>query len=60
NNLVDRMGRITANLRSFARRGDDQGQASLGKAVEATLQLLALRLEAAGVELQRDFSDVQL
>jgi len=60
NNLVDRMGRITANLRSFARRGDDQGQASLGKAVEATLQLLALRLEAAGIELQRDFSDVQL
>ena len=60
NNLVDRMGRITANLRSFARRGDDQGQASLGKAVEATLQLLALRLEAAGVELQRYFSDVQL
>ena len=60
NNLVDRMGRITANLRSFARRGDDQGQASLEKAVDATLQLLAVRLEASAVELHRDFSDVQL
>ena len=60
NDLVDRMGRITANLRSFARRGDDQGQASLNKAVEATLQLLATRLEASGVELHRDFSDAQL
>ena len=29
NNLVDRMGRITANLRSFARRGDDHGQAKV-------------------------------
>ena len=60
NDLVDRMGRITANLRSFARRGDDQGQASLSKAVEATLQLLAARLEASGVELHRDFSEAQL
>ena len=60
NNLVDRMGRITANLRSFARRGDDQGQASLGKAVDAALQLLASRLEESGVQLHRDFTDVQL
>ncbi|WP_324830341.1 two-component sensor histidine kinase AauS [Pseudomonas saxonica] len=60
NDLVDRMGRITANLRSFARRGDDQGQASLNKAVEATLQLLAARLETSGVELHRHFSDAQL
>lgn len=60
NDLVDRMGRITANLRSFARRGDDQGQASLSKAVEATLQLLAARLEASCVEVHRDFSDAQL
>ncbi|RMR40255.1 Sensor histidine kinase [Pseudomonas amygdali pv. mori] len=35
NDLVDRMGRITASLRAFARRGDDQGQAQLSKAVEA-------------------------
>ncbi len=40
NELIDRMGRITASLRSFARRGDDKGQASLGKAVDAALQLL--------------------
>ena len=60
NNLVDRMGRITANLRSFARRGDDQGQASLGKAVDAALQLLASRMEAGAVELHRDISDTDL
>ena len=60
NNLVDRMGRITANLRSFARRGDDQGQASLGKAVDAALQLLASRMEACAVELHRDISDADL
>ena len=60
NNLVDRMGRITANLRSFARRGDDHGQASLGKAVDAVLQLLASQLDASGVQLQRDLSDVGL
>jgi signal transduction histidine kinase/CheY-like chemotaxis protein len=28
NDLIDRMGRITASLRSFARRGDDSGQAT--------------------------------
>ncbi|MBW0237132.1 ATP-binding protein [Pseudomonas sp. D1HM] len=60
NNLVDRMGRITANLRSFARRGDDQGQASLVKAVDAALQLLTGRLEESSVELQRDVQDVAL
>ena len=60
NNLVDRMGRITANLRSFARRGDDQGQASLVKAVDAALQLLTGRLEESAVELHRDVQDVAL
>ena len=60
NNLVDRMGRITANLRSFARRGDDQGQASLSKAVDAALQLLASRMDACAVELHRDISDTNL
>ncbi len=43
NELIDRMGRITASLRAFARRGDDKGQACLGKAVEAALQLLGSR-----------------
>jgi two-component system sensor histidine kinase AauS len=37
NDLVDRMGRITASLRAFARRGEDKGQASLTKAVDAAL-----------------------
>ncbi|MFJ2333713.1 two-component sensor histidine kinase AauS [Pseudomonas helleri] len=60
NNLVDRMGRITANLRSFARRGDDHGQANLNKAVEAVLQLLASRLEGSSIELHRHFSDAAL
>ena len=60
NKLVDRMGRITANLRSFARRGDDHGQANLNHAVDAALQLLANRLEASGARLHRDFSDAEL
>ncbi|MCU1749597.1 sensor histidine kinase [Pseudomonas sp. 6D_7.1_Bac1] len=60
NELIDRMGRITASLRSFARRGDDQGQASLGKAVDAALQLLGARLESAHLQLHREFSDVQV
>jgi len=38
NELIDRMGRITASLRSFARRGDDKGQASLGKALDGAGQ----------------------
>ena len=60
NNLVDRMGRITANLRSFARRGDDHGHASLSKAIEAVLQLLSSQLETSGAHLQRDLSDAEL
>lgn len=60
NDLVDRMGRITASLRAFARRGDDKGQASLGKAVEAALQLLAARLEKSSLQLHQDFNDVAL
>ncbi|NWC55368.1 sensor histidine kinase, partial [Pseudomonas tolaasii] len=45
NELIDRMGRITASLRSFARRGDDQGEANLGKAVDAAFQVLGARLD---------------
>ena len=60
NELIDRMGRITASLRSFARRGDDKGQASLGKAVDAALQLLGGRVEAMRLTVHRDFADVQL
>ncbi|RMR30353.1 Sensor histidine kinase, partial [Pseudomonas savastanoi pv. glycinea] len=60
NDLVDRMGRITASLRAFARRGDDQGQAQLSKAVEAAAQLLGVRLEQSGLTLHRDFVDATL
>jgi two-component system sensor histidine kinase AauS len=60
NDLVDRMGRITASLRAFARRGEDKGQASLSKAVEAALQLLAARLEHSTLHLHQDFNDVAL
>ena len=60
NELIDRMGRITASLRAFARRGDDKGEASLGKAVDAALQLLGSRLENFELQLHRDFADVQL
>ena len=60
NDLVDRMGRITASLRAFARRGDGKGQASLGKGVEAALSLLAGRLENFGLTLHQDFSDIAL
>lgn len=60
NELIDRMGRITASLRSFARRGDDQGQASLVKAVDAALQVLSARLDNLPLTLHRDFTDTQL
>jgi two-component system sensor histidine kinase AauS len=60
NDLVDRMGRITASLRAFARRGEDKGQASLTKAVEAALQLLAGRLESSSLALHQQFDDVEL
>ncbi|MDB6142074.1 MAG: dctB 3 [Pseudomonas sp.] len=60
NDLVDRMGRITASLRAFARRGDDKGQASLRKAVDAALQVLNGRLEGFHLELHQRFDDVAL
>ncbi|PKH77404.1 sensor histidine kinase [Pseudomonas sp. Choline-02u-1] len=60
NDLIDRMGRITASLRSFARRGDNKGQASLGKAVDAALQVLGARLENNPLQIHRQFADVQL
>ncbi|UZE22591.1 sensor histidine kinase [Pseudomonas sp. B21-056] len=60
NELIDRMGRITASLRSFARRGDDKGRASLGKAIEAALQLLGGRLESQHIQVHAGFADVQV
>ena len=60
NELIDRMGRITASLRSFARRGDDQGEANLGKAVDAAFQVLGARLDNLPLTVHRDFSHAQL
>lgn len=60
NELIDRMGRITASLRSFARRGDGSGEASLAKAVDATLQVLAGRVEARGLQVHRAFAEATL
>ncbi|AZF03986.1 sensor histidine kinase [Pseudomonas sp. R5-89-07] len=60
NELIDRMGRITASLRSFARRGDDQGEANLGKAVDAAFQVLGARLDSRPLAVHRDFTPAQL
>ncbi|MGR3888003.1 sensor histidine kinase [Pseudomonas sp. 1152_12] len=60
NELIDRMGRITASLRSFARRGDDQGEANLGKAVDAAFQVLSARLDGLPLTVHRDFANAQL
>lgn len=60
NDLVDRMGRITASLRAFARRGEDKGQASLTKAVDAALQLLGARIENSALDLHQAFDEVEL
>ncbi len=60
NQLIDRMGRITASLRSFARRGEDRGRASLTQAVDATLQVLAARIGEQGVDVRRHFSETTL
>lgn len=54
NELVDRMGKITASLRSFARRSDDHGQADLDQAVEAALMLLQPRLQRTRMAIQRE------
>ncbi|MDD0976968.1 sensor histidine kinase [Pseudomonas fontis] len=60
NDLIDRMGRITASLRSFARRGDDRGQSSLAKAVDAAQQVLNARIEGSGLKVHADYTDQQL
>lgn len=60
NELIDRMGRITASLRSFARRGDDQGEANLGKAVDAAFQVLGARLDGLPLTVHREFANAQL
>lgn len=60
NELVDRMGRITASLRAFARRSDDHGEACLGKAVDAALMLLHPRLQRTPVTLVQTWQEARL
>ncbi|WP_263139721.1 sensor histidine kinase [Pseudomonas sp. RIT-PI-AD] len=60
NELVDRMGRITASLRAFARRSDDRGEASLNKAVDAALLLLHPRLQRTPTALHRACPEARL
>ena len=60
NELVDHMGRITASLRAFAKRGGDGGQAEVGKAVDAALFLLHPRLERTPLTLHRACADARL
>lgn len=57
--LVDRMGKITASLRAFARRGSDRGEANLGQAVDAALFLLDSRLQEERPQLHRDSPEEQ-
>ncbi len=61
NQLVDRMGKITASLRSFARRSDpSDSRASLTQAVDAALFLVEPRKGKGPLTLIRDFADCQL
>ncbi|MFS8981001.1 cache domain-containing protein [Cupriavidus necator] len=53
--LVERMGRITGALKSFARKsGNGRRQAKLADAVDNALFLLQTRVDAVQPELQRD------
>lgn len=52
--LVDRMGKITGALRSFARKSRGGSQAHLGQTLEHALVLLAQRIEQQQVSLRRD------
>lgn len=58
--LVDHMGRITASLRAFAKRGGDSGEAEVGKAVDAALFLLHPRLERTPLNIHRACAGARL
>ncbi len=60
NELVDRMGRITASLRAFARRSGDEGEAEVEQAIDAALFLLHPRFARTPVNLQRDCLNARL
>nr|WP_276583516.1 ATP-binding protein [Pseudomonas sp. RIT-PI-S] len=51
NDLVDRMGRIIASLRAFARGGEHSGRAEAGVAITAALGVLEQRLQTRPVQL---------
>jgi two-component system sensor histidine kinase AauS len=53
NDLVERMGRIIASLRAFARGGEQTGSADVSKAVEAALGVLQQRTLARPVRLEQ-------
>jgi two-component system sensor histidine kinase AauS len=53
NDLVDRMGRIIASLRAFARGGEHTGRAVMSTAVAAALGVLEQRLAAHPVALEQ-------
>lgn len=52
NDLVDRMGRIIATLRAFARGGDRGGQAEVAKALGAARDVLQQRFETRPIRLE--------
>ncbi|WP_026182754.1 sensor histidine kinase [Leeia oryzae] len=61
NELVDRMGRTTANLRAFARKPDrQQGMASLKRSLDANWLLLQPRLAGVKITLTGLESDISL
>jgi two-component system NtrC family sensor kinase len=57
---VDRSVKIVQNLRSFSRASGEDSPADLHAGIEETVMLLAPRLRASGVELQRRFGELPL
>jgi len=60
NDLVDRLGRIIASLRAFARGGEHSGRAQVSSAVEAALGVLEQRLQARPLELACEVAPVEV
>ncbi|WP_374503399.1 ATP-binding protein [Zoogloea sp.] len=59
--LVDRMGRLTSQLKSFARKSSGEAQAvSLNKALDNVQFLLEQRLKRAGVNVSLDLPPADL
>ena len=61
NELVERMGKITTSLRSFARKSTEPiGEASVLQAVDAALFLLQPRLASPPVKVVRELDDCRV